>query len=136
MALEGDNLSTLVFDTGRPARLDRYDDRSSGPLGAAGRKTGIRSAAGTPILVAGSPWGAIIASSTREQPLPADTETRLASFGELVAMAIANADSRAVLARLAEEQAALRRVASMVARGAAPEEVFAAVTEELAREGR
>ncbi len=51
-------------------------------------------------------------------------------------MAIANADGRAVLARLAEEQAALRRVASMVARGAAPEEVFAAVTEELAREGR
>src|SRR5258707_5466567 len=32
---------------------------------------------------------------------------------------------------LAEEQAALRRVATLVARGAAPEQVFAAVTEEI-----
>ena len=33
-----------------------------------------------------------------EQPLPADTESRLASFTELVATAIANAESRAALA--------------------------------------
>ena len=50
-----------------------------------------------------------------------------------MATAIANAESRAALARLAEEQAALRRVATLVARGAAPEEVFAAVTEEVGR---
>jgi signal transduction histidine kinase len=37
------------------------------------------------------------ASATPEQPLPADTEARLASFTELVAMAIANAESRAEL---------------------------------------
>ena len=37
------------------------------------------------------------------------------------------------LPELAEEQAALRRVATLVARGAAPEEVLAAVTEEVAR---
>jgi hypothetical protein len=49
----------------------------------------------------------IFASSTLEQPLPPDTGTRLASFTELVATAIANTDSRAALARLAEEQAAL-----------------------------
>jgi hypothetical protein len=40
--VEGDNLSTLVLDTGRPARLDRYDD-SFGPLGSAGHDVGIRS---------------------------------------------------------------------------------------------
>src|SRR6185437_5348658 len=34
---------------------------------------------------------------------------------------------------LAEEQAALRRVATLVARGVAPEEVFAAVAEEVGR---
>ena len=34
---------------------------------------------------------------------------------------------------LAQEQAALRRVATLVARGVAPEEVFAAVTEEVGR---
>jgi GAF domain-containing protein len=39
----------------------------------------------------------------------------------------------AALRELAEEQAALRRVATLVARGAAPEEVFAAVTEEVGR---
>jgi hypothetical protein len=49
------------------------------------------------------------------------TEARLASFTELLATAIANAESRAGLARLAEEQAALRRVATLVARGAPPE---------------
>ena len=91
--LEGYNLGTLVFDTGRPARIDRYDDGFSGPLGAAAREGGIRSAAGTPIIVQGRLWGAIFAGSTREQPLPADTEARLASFTELVATAVANAES-------------------------------------------
>jgi signal transduction histidine kinase len=40
----------------------------------------------------------IAAGSTLEQPLPADTEARLASFTELMATAIANAESRAALA--------------------------------------
>src|SRR5580693_8546671 len=129
--LEGYNLGPLVFDTGRPARLDRYADSSSGPLGAAAREAGICSAVGAPIIVEGNLWGAIFAASTLEQPLPAGTEARLASFTELVATAIANTESRAALARLAEEQAALRRVATLVARGAAPEEVFTAVAGEV-----
>jgi signal transduction histidine kinase len=129
--LEGHNVTTLVFDTGRPARIDRYGDSSSGPLSAAVRETGIRSAIGTPLLVEGSLWGAVFAGSTLEQPLPADTEARLVSFTELVATAIANTESRAALARLAEEQTALRRVATLVARGAAPEEVFTAVAGEV-----
>jgi signal transduction histidine kinase len=41
--------------------------------------------------------------------------------------------SRDELARLAEEQAALRRVATLVARGAQPDAVFASVTEEVGR---
>jgi signal transduction histidine kinase len=131
--LEGHNLSTLVFETSRPTRIDRYTDSSSGPLGAAVREMGIRSAVGTPILVEGSLWGAILAGSTLDRPLPADTEARLASFTELVAAAVANAQSRAALARLAEEQAALRRVATLVAQATPPEEVFAAVAEEVGR---
>jgi signal transduction histidine kinase len=39
----------------------------------------------------------VAATSSLEQPLPPDTEARLASFTELVATAIANADSRAEL---------------------------------------
>jgi signal transduction histidine kinase len=131
--LGGYNVGTLMFETGRPVRIDRYADSSSGPLGVAVREGGIRSAVGTPILVEGRLWGVIFAGSILEQPLPADTEARLASFTELVATAIANAESRVALARLAEEQAALRRVATLVARGAPPEEVFAAVTGEAGR---
>jgi signal transduction histidine kinase len=128
--LGGRNVSTLVFETGRPARIDSYAD-AGGPLGLALRERGLRSAVGTPIIVEGRLWGVMSASSGAEKPLPADTEERLASFTELVATAIANAESRAGLARLAEEQAALRRVATLVAFGTAPEEVFAAVVEEI-----
>ena len=131
--LEGNNITTLVFESSRPARIDRYARSSSGPLGAAARERAIRSAVGTPVIVEGRLWGVIFAGSTREQPLPPDTETRLASFTELVATAIVNTDGRAALARLAEEQAALRRVATLVARATPPQEVFAAVAEEVGR---
>jgi signal transduction histidine kinase len=40
----------------------------------------------------------VIVGSTLQEPLPADTEARLANFTELVATAIANAESRAALA--------------------------------------
>src|ERR1039457_3761733 len=129
-AMGGHNLGTLVFETGRPAQIDGYADSSSGPLSAGIRETGLRWAAGTPVIVEGRLWGLIAAGSTVEQPMPPDTEARLVSFTELVATAIANAQSRAALARLAEEQAALRRVATLVAREVPPEEVFAAVTAE------
>jgi len=52
---------------------------------------------------------------------------------ELIATAIANAESRAEIERLADEQAALRRVATLVARGAQPAEIFSAVTGEVGR---
>jgi signal transduction histidine kinase len=129
--LEGHNINTLVFETGRPARIDRYGDSSSGRFSAAPREGGIRSAVGTPVIVEGHLWGVIFAGSTLEQPLPPNAETRLASFTELVATAIANTESRAALTRLAQEQAALRRVATLVARGAAADELFAAVTGEV-----
>jgi signal transduction histidine kinase len=130
--LEGRNLSTIIFETGRPARMASYAD-ASGPVGVALRDTGVRSAVATPIIVDGCLWGVMAAGSHVGEPLPADTEARLSSFTELLATAVANAESRAGIARLAEEQAALRRVATLVARGTQPEEVFAAVTEELGK---
>jgi signal transduction histidine kinase len=131
--LGGHNLGTLVFESGRSVRVDDYADSTSGALGAVVREAALGSAVGTPIIVDGRLWGLIAAGSTLEQPLPLDTETRLASFTELVATAVANTDSRAALARLAEEQAALRRVATLVARATPPEQVFAAVAEEVGR---
>jgi signal transduction histidine kinase len=129
--LGGHNLGTLVFETGRPARVDRYAGSSSGALGIVVREAELRSAVGTPIIVDGRLWGLIAAGSSLEQPLPPDAETRLVSFTELVATAVANAESRAAVAGLAEEQAALRRVATLVARATPPEEVFGAVAEEV-----
>jgi signal transduction histidine kinase len=48
-------------------------------------------------MVEGSLWGSIAAGTNREQ-FPADAEQRMAEFTELVATAIANADSRSELA--------------------------------------
>jgi signal transduction histidine kinase len=58
---------------------------------------GVRCAFAVPIVVGGSVWGAIGAGTNREQ-FPADAEQRMADFTELLATAIANADSRAELA--------------------------------------
>ncbi|MEA2446036.1 MAG: hypothetical protein QOJ12_3328 [Thermoleophilales bacterium] len=94
--LGGKNVSTVVHETGRSARIDSYVD-ASGRLGVAMRERALRSAVGTPIIVAGRLWGVMTLAST-EDPLPADTEARLASFTELVATAIANADARTEVA--------------------------------------
>jgi GAF domain-containing protein len=131
-SLGGRDVATLVFETGRAARIDSYTD-TSGQLTDVGRETGVGTGVGTPVIVEGRLWGVMATYARGGQPLPADTEARLASFTEMVATAIANAESRGGLARLAEEQAALRRVATLVARGVPPEEVFAAVTEEAGR---
>jgi signal transduction histidine kinase len=128
-ALGGNNVSTAVFETGRSARIDAYADASGG-LGAAMRARGITSAVGAPILVEGRLWGLLTLASTA-QPLPADTEARLASFAELVATGIANTEARAEVGRLLAQQAALRRVATLVAQAAAPPEVFEMVTREV-----
>ena len=90
-------------------------------------------------------WGAVAVAS-RTGLLPPDTEVRTADFADLVATSIANAATRAELQAgrdslreladnlsvLARQQAALRRVATLVARGAGQSEVFSAVAEEMA----
>ena len=134
LPLGGRNVTTLVYQTGRPARID-YSD-VSGMIGqVASREWGLRSSIGVPISAESRLWGCIVVAFSRQGllPLPADTEAQLTGFTELVATAIANTESRASVARLAEEQAALRRVATLVARGAVADELFAAVTREVGR---
>ena len=132
LPIGGRNLTTAVYQTGRSARVD-YDDVSGAIGDAAARDWRLRSSAGVPIRIEGRLWGAMFVAFTREEPLPADTEARLAGFTELVATAVANAQARGEAHGFAEEQAALRRVATLVARTASPEEVFAAVTAEAGR---
>jgi signal transduction histidine kinase/uncharacterized protein YoaH (UPF0181 family) len=130
--IAGRNLNTTVFRTHRAARMDDYST-TVGPLAEAARGIGIRSAVAAPIRVEGRVWGAIIVGSTRDEPLPPGTEVRLAAFTELAATAIADAQARVELRGFADDQAALRRVATLVARGRPPGEVFAAVAAEVGR---
>jgi GAF domain-containing protein len=123
-------LAPIVLETGRPARVDNYA-QVTGQLAEDIRELGIRSSVATPIIVEGRVWGQMVTASSKEQPLPPDTEARLASFTELVATAIANTEARTEVGRLVEEQGALRRVATLVAEGAAPSEVFETVTREV-----
>ena len=130
--LDGESVVGLVSRTRLPARIDSYAD-ASGPAAALGRKLGLRSSVGAPIVVDQRLWGVMIASSKHDPPLPTDTESRIAAFTKLVATAISNSEARAEVRRLADEQTALRRVATLVARESPAGEVFAAVAEELGR---
>jgi signal transduction histidine kinase len=131
LPLDGPSVMTTVRQTGRPVRIDDYS-ALPGTVAAASRVSALTSAVGVPIVVDGDVWGIIGVGTTAPGPLPPDTEERLAGFTELVATAIANSQARDDLRRLAEEQAALRRVATLVAEGASADELFAAVGEEVA----
>jgi len=126
-------VSGLVARTGKAARIEDYADIPGGIAARLARQAGIREAVGVPITVEGALWGVMMALSTNHAPLEEGIETRLAEFTELIATAIANTQARDELHRLADEQAALRRVATLVARGAEASEVFAAVCEETGR---
>jgi len=130
-SLEGESVAATVFRTGRAARMLSYEN-APGAIARRFRILGIRTSVGVPIIVDGCLWGAAILGSVKPDPLPSDTEARVADFTDLVGTAIANAQTRAELAVLAEQQAALRRVATLVARGVRPTEVFSAVALELA----
>jgi signal transduction histidine kinase len=120
---------TVVFETGQPARIDDIC-QPPGLAGERDRRLGVSAAVGAPISVEGRPWGVILVASMKKRSFPADTEERLAAFTELAGTAIASAQARLELRGYAQEQAALRRVATLVAGGAPPEEVFAAVAAE------
>jgi signal transduction histidine kinase len=96
LALGGRNVSTIAFETGRPARIE-YSDDASGAIGQAARDWGMHTAVGVPIDVEGRVWGVVTVASTRDRSLPADTEARLVAFTELVGTAIANAEAQAAL---------------------------------------
>jgi signal transduction histidine kinase len=130
--LGGRNILTEIFRTGRTARLDSMDDGTGEPA-EVGRRHGFRSAVGAPITVDGRLWGVMLLGSTSGKLWPPDTEARLTGFTALAATAIAAAQARAQLGDFAAEQAALGRVATLVAKGTSPPDVFAAVAGEVGR---
>jgi signal transduction histidine kinase len=124
-------ITTAAFRTGLPARINA-ERLGKGPFGAIVGKLGVRAAMATPIVVGGRHWGVTVAATSRED-FPAGAESHMADFMELAAMAIANAQAGQELRELADTQAALRRLATLVARGEPPEAVFAAATGEVLR---
>ena len=128
--LVGDSVAARIFETAAPARIDSYAE-AKGEAGDLARSLRLRSTVGAPILVEGKLWGALMAATRGVEPWAENAETRIAAFTELVATAIANAESREALAELADEQAALRRVATLVAQGLPASELFGAVAREV-----
>jgi uncharacterized protein YoaH (UPF0181 family) len=85
--VDGNTLATLVQRSGRPARIDSYDN-VAGPLAARARAVGVSAAVGVPIIVDGRVWGLAAVGSLRVGPMPADTEVRIGRFAELFATAL------------------------------------------------
>ena len=110
--VEGETVSAKLYRSGRPERVDDYDDVES-ELAERLREFGIRSVVGAPIYVAGHLWGALMVSSQLAHEFPAGTEARVGSFAELVTAALANVEARDQLsgsrARIVEAADAARR---------------------------
>jgi uncharacterized protein (TIGR02246 family) len=127
-----DALRSLRADP-RPLRFEPGELPVTGPFIEEAQQRGISTSVGVPILVDGRVWGVSFAAATGEKSFEGDTEARIAGFTKLVATAIANAQARAELQMLVEEQRALRRVTMLVAHGASQAEVFDAVAREASR---
>ncbi len=128
LGADSNSVTARVHRSGRAARTDypiSADDRSD-------QRPGLHSSVGVPIAVEGQPWGMLLANSTGEA-LPPDTEQRLSQFVGTVSAVIAGTQARAELRALADEQAGLRRVAELIARGADDRRIYDAVTIEAAK---
>jgi signal transduction histidine kinase len=94
--LDGVSIASLVLASGGPARVDDFAG-ASGAMAEELVTAGLRASVGCPIVVSSRLWG-VIAASSKTEPFPEGTEEKIADFTELVATAIANAESRAELA--------------------------------------
>ena len=125
--LDGENVVAAVHRTGEAARADDWS-KATGPVAAMAHVLGVRSAVAAPIVVEGCLLGHADRRHEPDRATAGGNRVRIGEFTELVATAIANAESREALAGLAAEQAALRRVAVLVAQGVPPADLFAAVS--------
>ena len=66
-------------DGGRAVRFGPMELPLDGPFVEEARQLAIRSAVGVPIVVDGRVWGVAFAASTREEPFPEETESRIAA---------------------------------------------------------
>jgi len=85
--IEGNTLAAVVQRTGRPARMDTYDN-ATGTLAELVRAIGLRAAVGVPVIIDGRLWGLAAVGSDRPGPMPADTEDHMSHCAELIATAL------------------------------------------------
>jgi signal transduction histidine kinase len=130
LAFGGRNAVTIVAETGKPARIDDYEE-ASGESAELARAHGFTSSIAAPIVVDGCLWGVMLVAKQQRDPFPQGAEGRLAAFTDLVATALANAQAQDELSRYGEEQASLRRVATIVAQGKPPAAIFSAASREV-----
>ncbi len=128
-----DALLLELAGSGRARRIGEQELARVRTFADVAERLGIRTAVGVPVLVGGRVWGASFVAAADPAAFPPDTEDRIAGFAELVATAIANAQARSQLAQVAEEQRALRQVATLAACGASQSELFAAVAQQASR---
>ena len=81
--INGGTLAGMVRRTGRPARMDSYEN-STGSLAARIRDAGVHAAVGVPVIVDGRVWGLAAVGSVEPEPMRADTEARITAFAELI----------------------------------------------------
>jgi PAS domain S-box-containing protein len=93
--LEETVAAAVIWRTRRPVSVDVADFH--GDLAAALLRRGLRFATGVPIAAEDRLWGAMVALENDHEALPADVVSRLESFTELVATAVANATARSDL---------------------------------------
>ena len=84
--IEDNTLAAVLQRTGRPARMDTYDN-ATGTLPELVRAIGLRAAVGVPVIVDGRLWG-LAAGSDRPGPMPADTEAHVSHFAQLISTAL------------------------------------------------
>ena len=131
--LDGRGPVARVHEGGVPARVD-LDELSDVERADVHSVRGrLRCGVAAPVRTAGRLWGAVLAASVDSPGLPRDAEGRLATFAELVALAVANAEDRRAIERRVEEQTALRRVATAIAAGTPAGRMLALICEEAAQ---
>jgi signal transduction histidine kinase len=96
LTTEGDNISSKVWRTERAARMDSWES-AAGSIAERVRMLGLRSRVGAPIVVDERVWGMAVVGNSQPDPLPPDTEERVAEFADVAATAIAAAATHAEL---------------------------------------
>ena len=71
--LDPGTVASRVWDTGRPHRIDDYAE-ARGAFAESLRGLGVRSSAGSPVVVEGALWGVMIGASLAEEPIAEGTE--------------------------------------------------------------